>query len=809
METLWQDVRYALRGLRKSPGFALVAVVTIGLAVGANTTVFTFMERFVLKPLPGVRETDRLTVLFTGAPGGGTWSISYPEYRAWRDGARAFEGMAVQSMVQLNLRTDGPTQRAWGSFTSGNLFQTLHVRPFLGRVFTADDERDATTTAVIAYAFWQRVFAGDSTVVGRHLMLNGHDFTVIGVLPRGFAGTDVGLSYDLWVPVTLHELLTPQRGALTSSGWHWLEGIARLKPGVSLEQAREDLNLVHRGFIEADGSHRNTTAVVQRFGDEDGPVKWFRPLTVALLAITALVLLIACANLANLLLARALSRSREIGIRLAVGAGRGRLVRQLLTESLVLAAGGGALGLLIALWGRDALRAFVPPGPVPIAFEMPLDGRVLGFALLATLFTGVVFGLLPALQASRTDVVQALRDGMGTAPARRGRIQSVLVAGQVALAIVSLVCAGLFVRGLQRARAVDTGFADPEHVYLVGTSLYLAGHAADSTGLPVLERLLTEVRALPGVRSASVATLVPLGFGGWSSSSMDIEGYEFRPEEENAVPWSSVAAEYFETVGTPVVQGRGITADDRRESQPVVVVNEAFVRRYWPGREPLGRQVRFSGGTWRTVVGVARDTKVRALDKPTPPLIYLPIAQRYASAFTVHVRTSGDPHQLQQALRRTFERADPNLPFNDARTFAENMGAMTFVQDLGASMLTAFGVLALLLAAVGLYGVLSYSVAQRTREMGVRIAIGASRGDVLGLVVGRAMRLTAVGLALGVVLAAAAGRLLRSQIFGVSPLDPATFVTVVLLLAAVALVAAYLPARRAAVVDPIIALQAE
>ena len=808
METLLQDIRYALRGLRKTPGFALIAVLTIGLAVGANTTVFTIMERFVLEPLPGVPETDRLVTPRTGAPGGGTWSVSYPDYRVWREGSRAFEGIAVESQIQLSLRTDGPAQRAWGSFSSWNLFQTLRVRPILGRAFSPEDEAQATTTTVISHALWQRVFAGDSGVVGRHVLLNGNDFTIIGVAPRGFGGTEVGLAYDLWVPVTLNDLLTPSRGALTSYGWRWLDAVARLKPGVTIEQARQDLASLQRGLAQTQEEDRNTTAVVERFGDENA-VSWFRPLTAALLGVTALVLLIACANLANLLLARAIARRREIGIRLAVGAGRARLVRQLLTESVLLALGGGALGILVAMWGRDSVWAFVPAAPVPISFEMPLDTRVLGFALLATLFTGVVFGLIPALQASRIELVPALRDGAAAGPARRSRLQATLVAAQVALAVVSLVCAGLFVRGLQRAQSVDTGIGDPDGVLLVGTNLFLGGYTSDSTGRPVLERLLAEVRALPGVRSASVATLVPLGFGGRSSSSFDIEGYEFRPDENGAIPWSLVGSDYFETVRTPLLRGRGITAEDRRESQRVAVVNEAFARRYWPGREALGRQLRFSGGTWRTVVGIARDGKYESLSEPAQPVVFVPIQQGYSSGFTLHVRTDGDPRRLQQALRAIFERVDPNLPFNDVRTFAQNMAAVTFVQDMGASMLAAFGLLALLLAAIGLFGVLSYSVAQRTREMGVRIAIGASRRDVLGLVVGRAMRLTALGLGIGIVLAAGAGQLLRSQIFGVSPLDPATFVTVVALLSAVAFLAAWLPARRAARVDPIIALQAE
>jgi predicted permease len=809
MDTLLQDVRYALRSLRKAPGFALVALVTIALAVGANTTVFTFMERFVLRPLPGVPDADRLVRFRTGAPGGGEWSVSYPDFRTWREAARAFDGMSVWSFTELNLRADGPAQRAWGVYASWDIFHTLRVRPILGRVFGPDDESRATPAVVLSYAYWQRVFAGDSGVLGRHVLLNNQDFTVIGVLPPRFVGTEVGLSFDLWVPVTTLPLLRPgNSGAMTNHGWRWLDTVARLKPGVSLAQARADMLAAHRSLVETQESDRNTTVVVKRFGDE-GAVSWFRPLTAALLGVTLVVLLVACANLANLLLARATARRREIAIRLAVGSGRGRLVRQLLTESLVLAFGGGALGVLVALWGRDSVYSFIPAAPLPIGFDMPLDARVLGFALLATLFTGLLFGLIPALQASRPDLVPALRDGAATGPAHRSRLQSLLVGAQVALSLVSLVCAGLFVRGLHRAQAVDIGVEAPSQILLVNTSLFLAGYQSDSTGRPALERLLTEVRGVPGVRSASVAMTVPLGFGGWSSSSMDVEGYEFRHDEDPAIPWNSVGPDYFATAGTRVLQGRDFTAMDRSGAQPVAIVNEAFVRRYWPGREALGRQLRFGGGTWRTVVGVVRDTKFRQLDEGPRPFVYFPILQVYTSGFTLHVRAEGDPRGLQQALRRAFERVDANLPFNDVRTFAENMGAVTFIQEMGASMLTAFGVLALVLAAVGLYGVLSYSVVQRTREMGVRIAIGAGRREVIGLVVGRAMRLTALGLVVGLALAVGAGILLRSQIFGVSPVDPVTLGAVVVVLTAVAAAAAWIPARRAAAVDPIIALQAE
>ena len=809
MDTLLQDVRYALRSVRKNPGFALVAVLTVGLAIGMNTVAFTWMERFVLKPLPAVPESDKLVAVTTTGPGDDLWQNSWPNYRDWREGQRSFEGLAAQTFAELSLRTDGPAQRAWGAFTSANYFDVLHVRAALGRAFRPEEETQAAPVAVISHALWQRTFGGDSDVVGRRVMLNGHDFTIIGVAPEKFAGTISVLRFDVWVPATALELLTPNSGTLASRGSNEFDGIARLKPGVTIEQARQDINALHRRLLPLQSSlNANTTVSVRWYGDA-GTARFFRPVMGTLLAVTFIVLLVACANLANLLLARAAVRRREIGIRLAVGAGRARLVRQLLTESLVLALAGGAVGVVIALYGKDAMTALLPAAPYPIFVEYDLDARVLGVALAVSVLTGVVFGVVPALQASRGDLVPALRDGAGTSSARRSRVQSTLVASQVALSLVCLVCAGLFVRSLQRAQSIDTGMRDSQHVLLAKTDLFRAGYN-DTTGPALVERLLQRVRALPGVRSASVTTMMPLGLGGWNSTHVDVEGYTFRADEISAIPFSQVGPEYFETIGTPIVRGRGITAEDREGSLPVAVVNEAFARRYWAGQDPIGKRIT-SGGQERTVVGVALDagSQDAQLGAPVTPVFFRPILQRYRSDFTVLVRTAGDPDALQQALRRAFEEIDPGLPYTDVRTLAEHIGQASFFQRIGAWVLATFGVLALVLAAIGLYGVLSYSVAQRTREMGVRIAVGASRRDVLRLIVGRAMRLTAVGLGIGVVLAAGAGQVLRSQILGVSPIDPVTFGAVIGLLAAVAFLAAWLPARRAARVDPIVALQAE
>ena len=807
METLLQDIRYALRGLQKNLGLTLVATVTIGLAVGANTTVFTWLRTMTRQPVPAVPQSDRLMLLSVAAPGGRVWQVSYPDFRDWREGARAFEGLAAERFTQLNLRTDGPSQRVWGALASGDYFDVLHVPALLGRTLRPADETEAAPVAVISHGLWQRAFSGDSGVVGRSVMLNGHSFTVVGVTPPKFSGATWGYSLDLWIPLTLADLTTPTRTPLTSRGRRFIEPVvARLKPGVSVEQARADINAVHRLLAAAYAEDRGTTVRLGRIADE-GTTAWLGPVMGALLGVTALLLLVACANIANLLLARATARRREVAIRLAVGAGRLRLVRQLLTESMLLALAGGALGVLIALWGKEALMASVPPMPFPLSVEFSLDPGILGFALLATLATGAIAGLVPALKATRSDLVSDLRDGAASAAPRRSRLQSGLVTAQVALSLVSLVCAGLFVRGLLRARDVDMGYREPALLLLAETNLFMAGYT-DSTGPAALDRLLERVRAVPGVRSATTATMGLQGFGTWSTAVVEIDGYTFQPDENRRVELNRVGPAYFETVGTPVLRGRGIGLEDRAGSLPAVVVNEAFVRRFWPGEDPLGRRIRL-GETWHTVVGVSRDAAYRPDNRPPPPIFFVPILQSYGASSTVHVRAAGDPLLMQQALRRAFEGVNPDIPFTDVRTGAQQVGVVLFAQRLGAGALALFGLLGLGLSALGIYGVLSYSVSQRTREIGVRVAIGASRRDVIAMVVGGAARLSAVGLVIGLALAAGAGRLLRSQIFGVSPLDPVTFVGVVVLLAAVALLAAWLPARRAAKVDPIIALQAE
>jgi predicted permease len=541
--------------------------------------------------------------------------------------------------------------------------------------------------------------------------------------------------------------------------------------------------------------------------NEDYVQALFKPALIAVGGITAIVLLIACANVANLMLSRAASRRREMGIRLALGARRWALVRQLLVESLIIAIAGGGLGLLIASWGSGMLGALMPPVPYPVNIPHSFDTRVLLFAMLASVGTALLFGVVPAMQASKPDLVVSLKSGVGNGGHGRGLLRGTLVVTQISLSVIALVAAGLFVRSLTAAQRMDAGYREPEKVLLVGTDLFLAGYDP-STGRVIERQILERVTALPGVVSASFSGIVPLGFGGNNTSSLTIDGYTPAKNENMSIHNDDIAPRYFETVGTPMIAGREFTAQDDSGAARVVVVNEAFVKRYLPGKEALGRWIDFGGGK-RTIIGVVASAKQKQLSETPLPFVFLPQAQDYNSNTTLYVRTAGDPKLLTETLRKTFASLDPNLPFLDVRTFAEHMGAAVFFMKLGATMLGMFGVLALFLASMGIYSVIAYSVSQRTRELGIRTALGAARQDILSLVLGEGMRLTAVGLGIGGVLAFGVGMLLRSQLLGVGAADPVTFLSIGALLASVALIASWIPARRASRTDPMVALRTE
>ncbi|MDQ3744725.1 MAG: ABC transporter permease, partial [Acidobacteriota bacterium] len=778
MRTLWRDLRGGLRMVRKHPGLTLTVVLSIGLGIGVNTTVFTWMEALVLNPTPLVRDADRLVAVNTAKPDGTGIEadpFSYQTYLDWRDSARSFDGLIAHTLIRLNLRQGEETQGrpVWGEIVSGNYFDVAGVPAALGRTLTPDDERVASRVAVLSDGLWRSRFAGDPSVVGHSVLLNGADVTVVGVAPRGFRGILASYDMGLWVPVTLQPVLQNSNNRLVDRSSRFLQGTARLKPGVTLAQADAELRALALRVSQEHGETPVTAAAVRLMRQRFSGVGFY-PLFSGLLGVTALVLLIACANVANLLLARASSRRKEIAVRLALGASRWRIVRQLLTESLLLSLLGGAAGLLFAFWAKDFFLVFIPPTPQPYVLGLTMSWRIVIYAFLVTMAAVLLFGLTPALRASRPDPGEALKaEGRG-ASSSHSRLRGALVVVQVTFSVVALVCAGLFVRSLRSAEKIEPGFADPSHLLLVGTDLNAAGLKPEE-GIAAADRLLERVRQLPGVAAAGYSTMVPLGFGGHAYADTKVEGYVPAPGEEMSNERVIVGDGYFETMGIPVQQGRAITADDRAAGQRVAVINETFARRYYPGQDPIGKRID-QGQGWATVVGVAKDGKYQQLDETPAPLAYYSLRQWYAPSFTLHVRTVGPPRARAEEVRGTFAATDSNLPFLDPRTMTEHMGAATFRQFFGASMLSVFGSLALLLVALGLYGVLSYAVTQRTRELAIRVALGSSPGDVTRLVIKQGIIMTGVGLVIGTPLAVAAGRFLQSQLLGESATDPLTLV---------------------------------
>ena len=803
MDRLWQDLRFGLRSLRKAPGLAITAIVSLGAGIGANTIIFTWLNSFVLQPQPVIPHYDRTVIVKTAGPGGAEWSLSYLSLRDWRAATRTIE-LGAAGFLQLGLRQQGgPAERLWAVAATGNYFDALGVRPALGRLLTPRDEAERATVVVLGYAFWQQRFGGDSAVIGRHLVLNGQDLVVVGVAPPRFNSHLIALKMDVFVPLTLQPLLAPPN-RLDARGWQWLDAFGRLKEGVSIETAREEVSGIAQRISRETGDEGSRNGALLQPVMDQPAARIVGPILRALLGITAIVLLIACANVANLLLARALGRRREIGIRLAVGASRTRLVRQLLTEGILLAAAASLLGILIAWWGRDLLLALMPAAPLPIDFNLALDGRVVAFAVGISAIAVLLFALVPALQASRAEPLPALR--AGDASPRRFRLQHALVVAQVALALVALVSAGLFLRTLLAARATDIGMHAPSQVLLANTDFRLA-RIPDSLQVPTMQKLLETVRAVPGVETASLTNEVPFGFGGASSRTMNPEGYEPRPDENRSVEYVMVGPDYFRAMGMTLVSGRALTASDGPGQPRVMVVNEQFAKRYWPGLDPLGRRVN-QNDAWYTVVGVARQGKYHTLTEDPVALAWMPLYQEPHADLALVVR-SASPATLPAGLRRAFQSINGDLPFLDVRTLAQQMEAAVFAQRLGAAMLATFGGIALVLSGIGLYGVLAFGVRQRTKEIGIRVALGAARRQVVRGVVVNAVRLAAIGVIIGAAGAVAAGQLLRSLLIGVGPRDPLTFAAIAALLVLVAVAASWLPARRAARIDPMIALRSE
>lgn len=817
MRILWQDLRYGARMLARSKGFTAAAIVSIALGVGVNTTIFSLVNAALFRPLP-VPRSEELVRLWDGQ------SSSYPDYVAYRDEAGVFAGLAAYAQRPMSLTSGEETKRVWGEIVSGNYFDVLATPPAQGRAFLPEEDRTPGThpVVVISGRLWKRQFNSDPALIGKTILLSNQAFTVVGITAEDFAGSNVLTPPDLWVPMMSEPLVQPGSVSLTSPDDGWLNVMGRLRPGVTLAQARAATSVIAARLHQARKA-RDT-------GPEDPggrmvAVEPARGLMVPpqgrtatafvfglLMTVVTLVLLVACANVANMLLARAAARRKEIAVRLTLGASRWRVVRQLLTESLLLALVGGGTGLLLALWSGELLQSLLPQSPdgIRAPLDTSPDVRVLLYTLLLSVLTGIVFGLAPALQASKPNLVSALKDEAVGFSWRRLSLRNALVVGQVAVSLLLLVAAGLFVRNLRNTQHADPGF-QIENGFVMTYDLGIANYGPER-GKLFHEELLSRVRAIPGVRAASLAEFVPLG-GSGNKSPLYVEGEAAmldQLDEDSLLSHATVTTDYFKTMGISLVSGRDFGESDTSSGPRVVVVNETLARRLAPDGNAVGKRLRMdSKGEYLEVIGVAKDIKYNQLAEKTPYFAYRPLAQQYRPGMTLHVRTTGDPQAVMSQVRAEVRALDRNLPLTEVETLAEHMRAPLAPARLFAWLSGAFGVLALLLAATGLYGVMAYLVSGRTREFGIRVALGANGRDVLRLVLFEGLTLVGVGMLLGLLAAAALTRVLQSVLYGVSATDPTTFAGVALLLAAVTLIACYIPARRAMKIDPMIALRYE
>ena len=811
LSDLWQDLRYGARVLRKQPSFTLIAVLTLALGIGANTAIFSVVNALLLRPLP-FPEAERLAIVATTVRRERveTRSTSYPDFVSWRDQSTVFEQIAASNGNSFSLLGEGDAERVSGELVSANYFSLLGVRAAFGRTFLPEEDStpDTHRVALIGHGLWQRHFGGTPNLIGQTIQLSDGSYTVVGIMPEGFRG--ISDQAELWLPMMMSSAVRPGQN-LQMRNQRWLSTIARLKPGVSLQQARAEMDAIARRLEQTyPDTNANRGALVtplreQLFGNMQ--------LTLWILSgAVGCVLLVACANVANLLLQRAATRRKETAIRLALGATLGRLMRQLLTESLLLALGGGALGVVLAFWSADFLISLSPIS-FPSFVKLTPDARVLGFSLLLSVLTGVLFGLAPALQAAKPMVSEVLKEsGRGTSGGLgRSRLLGSLVVSEIALALVLLVGAGLMVRTLQRLQAVDPGF-DSGHLLTMRFNPPTQKYPLTQIG--VFNRLVRErLQTLPGVQSFALSSDLPLS-GDTSAGPIELEGQSVLPSESEIRMYSHrVTPQFFSTLGIPLVKGRDFTDNDHAQAPGVVIINEGLARRYWPGEDPIGKRLREAGSEkpWVSIVGIVADVKYRGLPRNPndDPDVYFPLLQRPANNLCMAVRTEGEPISLTASIRSELQKLDPSLPVYSFTTMAQQVARQTMQSRFSAWLLGIFGALALALSAVGIYSVMAYAVEQRTQEVGIRMALGARAGDVLKLVIRQGMRLALLGVALGTGAALVLTQLMKGLLFGVAAADPATYAGIAFLLMAVALLACWIPARRATKVDPLVALRCD
>ena len=760
-----QDIRFGLRILSGSPAFAAVAVLTLGLGIASTTTVFSWIDTVLLHPYPGTTRSDELAaveMITTGAPNGGT-SISWMDYRDYRDRLKSLSGLAVRRQVAFTLGDGQPSRLSWGELVSGNYFQVMGVKPLLGRVFSREESGDslgAYPVTVISERLWRSQFRADPAIAGKTVRVNRHPLTIVGVVPADFRGGSPIMRFDLWVPVTMGVALgSVPESMFRDRGYRGtLTAICRLRPGLAVQQARaEAMSLANSLAASNPKTNRGIGAtVLPTWEEHNGINEYLRAPLVILLAVSFVVLLIVCANVANLLLARSVGRQREFGIRFALGAGRARVAFQVLTETLVLASAGAALGLLILMWMQGSLTAMVPSVGFPIGTELGLNGRILVFTMLACVVAALTAGASPALFVFHSNLNEVLKEGSrsDTAGAASRRTRSLLVVGEVALATVALVGAGLFIRSFQNIRAIHPGF-EPGKVLLGRFFIETAGF--DGPGIQrFATRLKDRLAETPGVEAVSYSDFVPLSTTAGPYNEITVEGYTPATGEATTVNREMVSPGYFATMQIPLLEGRDFTALDRRKAPAVMIVNQAFARRYFGGQNPVGRKVR-TYGKWCRVIGLARDSKYFSPAEPNSPHFYLALDQFYNASPEIYflIRTAGEPVDAIPQLRRAVAETDPNAGAFHPVPLAEYTQVATFGQKVAANLMGVLGLMCLLLAASGLYGVMSYTVSQRIPEIGIRVAMGARPRNVIAMVVGQGMVLALTGLAVGTLAALA------------------------------------------------------
>ncbi|HXU39700.1 MAG TPA: ABC transporter permease [Blastocatellia bacterium] len=815
MEILLRDMRYGIRMLSKRPGFTAVAIIALALGIGANTAVFSVVNTVLLRPLP-FAEPDRLVNLWTTRADRGINKMvaSYPDFVDWRDQSNSFEQVAAYSEQDFTLTGGDNPSRLGGMVVSSDLFPLLKAQAAVGRTFSADDDRNgAPLTAVLSHKLWKQRYNGEASVIGSSVTLNSKSYTVIGVMPEGFQFPVQSEPVELWTTFAYALTAAGEESIAEQRGAHFLHVIARLKPGVHSQTARADVEGVAARLSEKypDTNTGMGASVNPTSEDLVGDV---RPALLILMGAVGCVLLIACTNVASLLLARATTRHKEMAIRAALGASRVRVVRQLLTESLVLALAGGAIGLLIALWGTDALVA-VSGDELPRAAQIGLDMRVLGFTLLVSLITGVLFGIAPAVYASKTDLNEALKEGgrAGSEGARRNRLRGALVTAEVAIAVVLLTGAGLLIQSLWRLQKVDSGI-DTHNVICLEVGLPEVRYTT-AQQREFYRQLQTRLSSLPGVVAASASFPLPLTNQGMTLS-FETEGRPLPRGDRPSSSYRSVSLDFFRTLGMRIVKGRDFNEHDDNKGPDVIVINEAFADRYFPGEDPIGKRIKpgisvetGKSPAWREIVGIVSNTKYRGPKRDFLPEYYVPESQVPLDSMILTVKTVGDPHGIVGAVRDEVRDLDKDLPIYNIHTLDDYLSAAVAQPRLFAVLLAIFAGLALALTTIGLYGVMSYSVAQRTHEIGIRMALGARPANVLRLMVMQGMTVAALGIGFGLATALLVTRVMAGLLFGIGTRDPVTFAAIALIIAGVALGACFVPARRATKVDPMVALRYE